>query len=238
MDDLILRYLQKEMEAEEAEAFEKRLETDPAWAQALEDEIRARTAVAASAYLDRKEKLKARPIHVSASVKPLYARPVSWAVAAVVVLLLAFVAIQFLNKPLSHEELFAQNYTSVPFPTARGTAGDAFLQARQAYQEGDFQEVITELDDLLADSSFTSRPQAYYFRGLSQLELDDPTAAIASFEQVSENAVFGQGARWHTALAYLKTGQQEEAKKALQQLLEGPGNTYQAQARILLPSLD
>lgn len=238
MEDIILRYLEKEMGPEEQVAFEKRLDAEPELAQLLEEELRVHTAVVASAYLDRKERLKTRPIAESASIKPLFARPAMYAVAAAVVLLLAFAAIQLMNKPLSDDEIFAQNYQTVPFPSSRTTEEDPFQRARNAYQKRDYQQAILQLEVLLADSSFSLTPQAYYFQGLSHLEMGDPSAATESLNQVSEGSVFGQGAHWHSALAYIKIGNQEEAKKALQQLLKGPVQTYQAQARVLLESMD
>lgn len=239
MEDIILRYLDKEMGPDEQEAFEKRLDQEPELAQLMEEEIRARAVVTASAYLDRKARLKARPITETAEVKPLFARPMVWAIAAVVAVLLAFAGLQLMNQPLSNEDLFAQNYQTVPFQTGvRGGDEDRLLHAREAYQKGDYEQAIVLLEVLLRDSSFLLKPKAYYFQGLSHLEKNDPAAAIQALDQVAEGSIFGPAARWHIALAHLKMDNREEAKKALQQLLNGPVQTYQAQARVLLKSFD
>ena len=239
MEDKILHYLDKEMSPAEQEAFEARLEQEPDLAHMLEEEIRTRAAITASAYLERKAQLMARPQAQVAMSKPLMSRPAVWAVAAAVAILLAFWGIQQMNQPLSHQDLYAQNFETVPFPAGgRGGAKNPLDAAAKAYEAQNYEQAVLQLEVLLRDTSFRAQPTAYYFQGLSHLELGDAEAAIASFSKVPDASLYGPAAQWHTALAYLKLEKPEACKKALQQVLKGPVSTYQVLAKSLLESLD
>ncbi len=239
MDEYISRYLEQEMTAEEQASFEQKLEEDPQLEQELEEEVRARAAIAASAYLDRKARLMARGLAEESSARPLLGRPMIWAVAAVVAILIAFWGIQQVNRPLSNEDLFAQYYQAVPFQSGvRGSEEDLFEAAGNAYQAKDFSRASQELEKLLQDSNFSLRPKALYFLGLSYVERNELDKAHEAFKQVPSGSVYGPAAQWYMALVLLKSEKREEAKKALQRVLEGPVQSYQAQAKVLLQSLD
>jgi len=106
--------------------------------------------------------------------------------------------------------------TNTPTPTATPVPSQRLIQAQQAYTNGDYQTARQEFDALLTDPGATDHEQrvALHWRGRSELQAGDPTAAIASlgmFVQKYPNDDLTRAAQFNLGLAYQQAGQFDEA---------------------------
>ncbi len=111
-------------------------------------------------------------------------------------------------------------------------------KATEAYNQGKFQESISLWEQMEAKGGMG--PDDYFFKGVSHLRLNQEEKAIDLFRQIrsmgDENPKFQKETTWMLALAYIKTGRNDEADEALRQVVRDGWRAEKAQK--LLDILD
>lgn len=140
------------------------------------------------------------------------------------------------------ELLFAQHFQAYKDetlePSVRGDEEpSASEQFRQLYWDGRYAEALAQFENLhpLAQSN----DNQLFIKSECLLATGRPAEAIVLYEQILENgrSRYLEAARWHLALAHLKNGNPEAAKKQLGAIAEDGGSPWQAEAAALLEAL-
>jgi tetratricopeptide (TPR) repeat protein len=139
--------------------------------------------------------------------------------ATVIVLITAGVA--FLYYDLNgNDRLFAayhEAYPNILNPQTRsgGSANPGFTD----YEAGDFEQALEHFSEALAQDP--QNTGLNFYAAICQIELARYDEALRLMEQVvqSHKGPFIRPARWYTALVYLKTGRNEQARSSLEELL-------------------
>ncbi|MCL4301104.1 MAG: transglycosylase SLT domain-containing protein [Anaerolineae bacterium] len=123
--------------------------------------------------------------------------------------------------------------TNTPTPTATPIPSDRLEKARQAYANGDYETARFEFDALLADPGADAheRRLALHWRGRSELQLGDASAAVASLKMFVEqypSDELTRAAQFNLGLAYEQAGQLADAITALRGSVvpDDPANVY------------
>src|SRR5262245_22334797 len=109
--------------------------------------------------------------------------------------------------------------TNTPSPTSTPVPSDRLNTAQRAYASGDYETARFEFDQLLADPGATPHEirLALYWRGRSELGLNDNAAAIASLSQFLQQYPEDElvrAAQFNLGRAYEQAAQPEEAAQA------------------------
>ncbi|GEM_PF-3444680 len=185
---------------------------------------------------------------VSPKVRKLRFSPFAIRVAAVIVLLMAFVPIiLWLIRPsaLDSHELIAAHlekpYKILPHNRDQSEVVDLNHQAYEAYRKANYSQAIEYLQMVLAENP-QRNPDSYdtFVLGLSYLYANEYTLASHYLQQVIEgrHPRFEQQAYWFLALAYFQGSEIEKSREILDKILSTQGHYKQADARILLKSLN
>jgi len=109
--------------------------------------------------------------------------------------------------------------TNTPIPTETPVSSDRLAVAQQAYASGDYETARLEFDALLADPGASPDEQrlARYWRGRSELDLEDAASAIATLQMFLAQYPSDQltrAAQFNLGRAYEQAGRYEEAAAA------------------------
>lgn len=128
---------------------------------------------------------------------------------------------------------YYQTYPNTVLPTVRGEnnlgiKSDAFY----AYDSGDYQKSAQLFSEIYNKDS---DDYALFYQGLSLMELKKYEQAIVVLNQSDSNkkSDFTPFFKWYAALAYLKLGKKEEAKKALEILTKTENQQKEAALKLL-----
>ena len=234
--ELLERFVNNTLSAEERASVAKRLEQDSSFKQLLADLKLLQEGIRANS----REELKTlfQEIEMSLPGSMPDAKVVSWkpwliGIAASIVLIAAAIAIWPQQK--SNEELFAkyfEPYPNVIMPTVRGDLeADTTLMAKayRAYDRGDYEKAIRFFEQVgVKDEG------VYMYMGNSYLAIDSTEKAITCFEKViSDFDAFDDQAEWYLGLALLKKDQINESKKILTKIGSGK-SSYGKKAKVIL----
>jgi tetratricopeptide (TPR) repeat protein len=92
--------------------------------------------------------------------------------------------------------------------------------AFQAYENRDFEKAVELFSKVTeADGSIL---MAYFYKGISSIEIGNFTVAVESFEKVLKNPAnpYYPQAQWYSALTWLKLNNSENAKLHLSWLIK------------------
>jgi len=237
-DTLIEKYLYKELSEVELQEFEQRLGSDADFA----DEVELRSVIFAKTKYDFKQQLKAahqkaqeNPAPKStAKITPLYYLK---RIAAVLIAgVLAFLLYDNFTKP--NQTNLVNNHiteTHTAPTTLMGENDDAaaWKAARDAYQKGDYEATIREIEKIKSPKT-----EQQFYLALAYLYNKNYDKSITQFETVIQqnNINYSPTSKWYISLAYLKNNQAEQAEKYLQQIVKEKSWKYQ-EAQKLLDSL-
>jgi hypothetical protein len=237
--ELVERYFDNEMTEDEAQAFLERLKTDLELRHMFD---RERLLIKTVQYDAVKNNLLfLKDLDRSLPAVSLQEKKISWlyyAAAATVTLLTVF-GVYFYNASTgSPEELYAENfqpYTNVFEPTERGVSERSErARAFEQYDLANYQEAAILFSRLTENSR---EPQLLLLLGNSNLAIGNTEEAIANFMAVIENSKeLRSPALWYLSLAWLKAGNEQNAKETLNQLLADE-NPYSTRARELVNKL-
>jgi len=246
--ELIDRYLQGQLDHAERAAFHQRCEADPEFAAEVKRQVIAEAIARREARAQRfahfnaiyDQEAQAGP---SGTIRRLW--PYAAAMAAAVALLILL----FWPQTKTPQSLYFA-YQEAPQPASfyKGESkAPAHTDALEAYNQADYAQAISLLQQQLADSTAERPNTLRYYLGLSYLfafdratETDSsPDAsylprAIQAFQQVEAGSAFGQQAQWQLALTYLRANRGEEARQLLRNIAEHEGHFKQATAQEML----
>lgn len=238
--DLIENYLTGQLPADEQTRFEAALRTDPALADALAFYVLARHTATADARAERRAEFDALrrkagvplppdPVETPV-VRPFWGRPVSWAAAASIVLLLGL-GWYFLQPGTTPADAtmaisrqvdayVASHFVTLPTTMDGGTTdsltiGINYVNKGQLPQaEAVFRAVLTRQP---------ANENALKYAGIVALRLQKYDYAIELFHRLGERTdLFSNPGRFYEALARLKRGRpmdKEQAKKLLKEVI-------------------
>lgn len=227
--DAVEAYVQGRLSAEESQAFEARLVSDPELSRALNLYRLSLAALDMQAEEELRRLLAAsRPAE-----RPLLQRSAPWYAAAAAVLLLALTGAAFYARSAYSDEALLARHAGLPSILAPQRMGAAEAESgSQALLRGQWQEAIAALgaetagpDSLRArlGLAYASAQAGQYESARSQYRLlaASPDPAIAEIAQ------------WQDALLALRLGEDDRALQALEAIARQPEHLYAPQAQAL-----
>jgi tetratricopeptide (TPR) repeat protein len=228
--EMLIRYLDNELDASQRQLIESQLPTDPGLQQQLE-----RLQLAKQAFTQFARRQQVSSIHAemmrdlpSAQAKPVapvrYLRATMRIAALLLVLILIAGVVQY--SLLDADRLYRSHYDAYTLGTTRDNTNIPPLE--QAYRRNDMQQVIA-----LYESSADSRqPADHFLAGQAYLAIDNPQKAITAFEaqlQANESRTpkpYQDDAEYYLALAWVKSGRADKALPLFQQIHDQKAHAY------------
>ncbi|TNE51652.1 MAG: hypothetical protein EP344_16490 [Bacteroidetes bacterium] len=174
-----------------------------------------------------------------------------WAVGVLVLVAISYGVYQFYFRPKTAAEVFADNFDPPSSlledlgdrygaemgndsVTAQPSACVLLLREADAYYQA--KEYLAAQDPLLLivmDSSSICQSDAWYFLGILQIQLEDPTTAIQCFAKIEDLDRYGEDLYWYQALAFVQLAKEnpllrDKARGAVERTL---GNTRDPKRR-------
>jgi tetratricopeptide (TPR) repeat protein len=205
----------------EKQSFESELEIDQNLKTRYEDIKVLLQEVELASLKDSMEVFHAE-LKSSTPVVPINSKkPFTWkplAVAASLLFLLAITLWVFLGNTTENEKLFTAYYQPDPgMVTAMGTNSNyEFDRGMVDYKTGAYQAAISRWEKLLAQKP--DNDTLNYFLGSALLAIGDDELALSFLQKTleMETGIFQKEASWYLGLSYLKSGNNAEAVKYLQ----------------------
>ena len=225
-DDLLVRYLDNELDPAEKKILEEKITADPGLRQQLEDLQLAREAVIQYGLKEKvsgihQEMMKElqTPVRSISSFRKVMR--VSMSVAAGIVLLVgAFLVYNFFS--LSADGFYLSHYQAYEVSTVRNEGGTGELE--KAYREKRYSDVVS----LHASGGNDARSD--FLTAMSQLQLNDPPAAIRLLEKAVKSPATApqvkEEAEYYLALAYVKNRDFDLAIPLLEKIKDAPDHLY------------
>jgi hypothetical protein len=159
--------------------------------------------------------------------------------AAVTILAVFLIRVLFTPKDLT-ERMYEAYYHPLESSNYTLRSGERELDLTlqkgvKQYFDGDYAASLANLSDL--DLKYEDNPSVLFYSGLSYIGLERYTKAIEIFEPyITGQSLYLPEAKWYLSLCYLKTGQIENARVLLAELLVYEG-IYKENAQDLLRKL-
>lgn len=235
------RYLKGTLDGSERAEFERRCQEDPDFAEAVRLHTLAEFAIRKGAEAQKRtqyqEAFDAWYDQQTTPVRKISYQPL-WLAAAAAVLLLIAIGI-FFNPfaPDSPDRLY-RDFVEVPaFSTVRGQDTAPWPEARAAYREKDYEQVIRLLEPIYLRADHPDFDKAAYFTGIAYLQIDAYGPAAKALQSVSPTSGFGEAAQWYLALCLLAQGEIASCTAQLQTILANSSHFQHAAATRLLDQL-
>ena len=232
--DMLIQYLDNELEPEQRQLVASRLSNDPQLQQQLE-----RLALAKQAFNQFARQQQVAAIH-GEMMKDLsgkqpkraplrYLRAIIRIAALLLVLILVAGIVQY--SLLDSDRLYRSHYDNFTLGTSRGNNNLAPLE--QAYRQNNMQQVITLYESNGSfDSAQGRQPADHFLAGQAYLAVDNPQKAITAFEaQLQANASkdlkpYQDDAEYYLALAWLKAERADKALPLFQRIHDQKAHAY------------
>jgi len=226
-DEILMKYLDGEMDQTEKEMFESELQKNAALKEQLE---KLRVAIFSVHQYGTIEKVKTihsemmqelSSIHKESRVVPM--RKIvrySLAIAASVIIILVGINL-FTPSQLSPDKLYNEAFVDYDASTVRGN--EIQTDAAKLYQARDYSSVITK-----ANSKNLSQKDSLLV-GLSYLKTNKLSEAINWFSSISANNPTKQDAEFYLAMTYLKNRDYNRALGLMEQIHSDPNHVYRNQ---------
>jgi hypothetical protein len=226
----IEKYLKNQMNPADQQAFEQEMAGDSTLAEEVSSfrDIQQIVNVAGDetflATLQSIEKELAEPAKPVAPVRPLWNRRLAIGIAAAILILLAGIWV-FQPKTTDSSALFADNFQAYPPPArlrGESTQNQIWDAARTAYLQENYAQAAQQFEALLAQDSLQQPLYlVHFYAGISQLAKVPPQlpAAIDHLLFVAAtDSDYYQPAQWYLALAYVRNGEEHQAKALLEKM--------------------
>lgn len=222
-NDLITRYLDGELNAEELQRFRLRLQNDPRFRQEVESMQLAteavkyygiRTTIAAV-----RQKMKAEVVKAPVKVFGMR-RAVRYGLSVAATLFFVFIAIEgYQFYQLSSDGVYNETYISYS-TTTRGEQNISAIE--KAYSNKSYNEVIS-----LGGNQLTTDKEKFFI-GLSYLEVNQPANAIKLFSALNnDQSSFKEDAEFYLALSFLKQENYDQSLQLFQKIFNADSHSYQ-----------
>lgn len=232
-EQLINDYFEGTLSAERKAELEHMLATDVSFREELIFQQKTKEAIT---QLKRKQ-LKEQLQQIEAEQKPRSFADIRWIAASVMIFVLLGIGIWQYQQ--SSDRLFAAYYQTMPnieAPNVRGeSSADIKTRAFSLYDQGDYASALQLFMDIY------QREKADYallYSGTSLMEIgrfEDAVQMLQQFEGSSSDYYYP--IQWYTALAYIKTHQEEKAVAILKEIGRTE-NPFQSKATTLLEKLE
>jgi len=161
------------------------------------------------------------------------------AVAAVIIFLVSAIGLLFPSNQ-GAEKLYAEYYTTNDLPSVirRGTSNTLLEKGAVAFQNENFADALAYFAEY--DAS-TEKPDMalYLYKGATLLELSNYYAAIQEFElAIDSESIDATKGFWFKAMAYLKSGDVDNAKYVLTDIAQHVWYYNHDKAKELLKKLE
>lgn len=220
-DELIEKYLENSLNAEEQAQFDTLLNEDASFKKevAFHDNIK-RVAEEKDTDDFRSMLSGFEEEHQPTKVFKLQ-RYSKWLVAASVILIAGLTYVLTLSNPTS-QELFAANfqpYENVVHPIVRGTEEqDQKTKAFIAYETGDYKLAISLFSSLYENEK---KPYYLFYKANALLKLERANEAIPLLkEHLQTKDTLNDKSTWYLALAYLRIDDKANAQKLLEEIIQ------------------
>ena len=240
-DDEIIAYISNKLDGIEKEAFEKRLESDVALAEALrrhqsfEESLREY-----GAYQKKAEELRKLSEEFSqerTSRSPLRLRYFLLTAAAILLLLLFF-WMRTDKKSICNTVLYSEVFSQRNAPEYAGQAQDAeevIRFAHSRFNEQKFEESNYLYQQALETKALTSQQadEAHFFLAQGMMAQKNHKAAIENFSKINQGPYYSLS-QWYQALSQLALANFDQAKNILISIAETPAHDRKTEAEDLL----
>ena len=226
-DEILMKYLDGEMDQPEKESFESQLQKDAGLKEKLE---RLEVAIASIRQYGTAEKVKG--IHCEMMQEFSSVRKqgkvvsmqkfVRYSLAAAASIIIILVGINlFASSQLSSEKLYKEAFVDYDASAVRGNENQTDIA--RYYQNHNYNSVIEK-----AGSQSISQKDSLLI-GLSYLKTNKLSAAINWLKSISAQSTVSQDAQFYLAMAYLKNKNYNEAAKLIEQIHSDPNHVYHNQ---------
>ncbi|HWI91339.1 MAG TPA: hypothetical protein VNT20_08685 [Flavisolibacter sp.] len=225
-EEILMRYLDGEMDGAEKEMFESQLQTDSALKQRLES---LQVAIASVQQYGTAEKVKAvhaemmqelSSVHKESKVV-LMRRFVKYSLAIAASVIIILVGVNIFTSQPSSEKLYNEAFVDYGVSGVRG--GENRDDIAKLYQLHNY-KAVTEKS---TSQNLVSKDSLLI--GLSFLQQNKLTDAINWFKAISIQGSMKDDAEFYLALAYLKNKNYDEALKLMEQIHSNAGHVYHNQ---------
>lgn len=229
---LIDRFLRNKLSEEEQSLFDKKMGNEE-----FANEVSLRNdlmiAFEDTGREDLKSELQALEKRIATPTKTF--RIHQW-IIGVAAIFLVIVLFWWWNNPPSTQKLFAQYYepySNIIAPLEKGEiATQDFEKAFQTYELKNYEEAIQLLNQLTIQND-----TVYFYRGLSNLSLENLNDASNDFEEIKISDQFYEPAQWYLALAYLKNDERSKAIELFEKISLNQKSFFQKKAIEILEEL-
>lgn len=234
----ILAYVQGNLPNARRTAFETRLLTDATLREKVERYQQTVAGLQHRSVLARMRKLQDETVHEPTSkVRPLWQpQPYLGAVAAAVALLIVLsISIYRIYFNSAQRAFMAYYQTDEGFRGGEENCTE-LESVIQLYTAKQYEQALTQLNQ----RTDTATACARYEKGLIELALGEPEAAIIAFQQMGPStatALF-QKRDWYLSLAYLKNNQPDSARILLKQISADADHPFAKTAQRVLNRLN
>ena len=226
--EAIERYLNGEMTGEELIHFEKRMEEDQQLFANVEeiknlpdsllDIEKERLSDQVKSWMKAEEETEPKVKELNQKPRVKYLRVAGIAAACIAIL---FVAGLWL-LPFSNQgpNALASNYLSELHHSAvvlRTSTNEQWERSIQAYQNGQFEQMITLMTSLIQNENVTAEQQFYFALAHIYKQREDLDTALLYFGKTEEQdaTTYAEELAWYRALIHLKRNENEEVKEEL-----------------------
>ncbi len=223
----IENYLNNEITADEKLAFEKAIQEDPSFAKKVDEVKQLLLGIEAAALKNDLDsfheeihpvrKLHTAPLHVNKSSKNSKNMVLVYSIAAAIVVVLGI--FWFMKDSNTPDKLFAKHFTPDPgLPTVMSTTSEYdFYEGMVDYKRKKYDVAIEKWKKLLPEKQ--NNDTLDYFLGVAYLAEGDAETSLEYLEpaQKFSKGIFKEDVYYYVALAKLKTGELDEAKKLLKE---------------------
>ena len=232
-DRLIEDFLEGKLDKESKQAFDNRMKNDREFANEVAKYQKLESALNATGAENLKNEMHDwdQTHQRRAESSKVFQIKRVYSIAAVILLLItAGVVFYNLNSKLNAADLYAANYTPyedmILTRDASGKEHELLLNGMEAYNQGDFQNAASILNEYL--ELYPDNAGVALYLGISQMETGNFAAADQSFFKAQGDSSFSQQAEWYQMLGYLKANHVALAKAALEAIHQNP-NHYRSQ---------
>lgn len=227
--ELIDSYLDGYLNEKDRAVLEAKVNSDPAIAAELALRKEIANAVSEEDVLllefklleaGKKAKANLDSTRQEAKVVPMFRKYRALAAGVAIFIIAALVFLLRIQEPV---DLYSAYFEPYPMylNTRSGTSpGENLNMAIQAYEQKNYQTAWSSFLAIVAKDP--SNMGAMFYTALSALQLENIPDAVAGFKKVANHgdSIYAAPAEWYLALAFIKSGDNRNAKKTMEAIIE------------------
>ncbi|RYY64927.1 MAG: hypothetical protein EOO12_08345 [Chitinophagaceae bacterium] len=226
--ELLVRYLDGELNAGERSSLEGRLQQEAALREGLENLQLATRALHWGAL--QQQVAAARTQHEPAATTPATIRRMPWlrySLAAAAMLFLVWIGTRFMTPAAGPETLYAQHF--VEWEPTRLRGADTAPGQSTPYLAGNYRQVVNALLQAHRMRGTYAVPKDQYLRGaLAAMHLEEWSTALAFLAEL-DSSPYSDDADYYKALVFLRVTRYGDALALLEKIRNNPAHLYHRQ---------